>query len=73
MTHDRHPDTVLLAELEDLLNARHIDDRELLVNEAWLAAARAGRFDAETAQPVVAAFPGAGGAGEPATPARVPR
>jgi hypothetical protein len=46
-----HPDTVLLAELEDLLAARRIADQERLVDEAWLAAARAGDFDLEPAQP----------------------
>jgi len=43
----RHPDTVLLAELEDLLAVRRIADQERLVDEAWLAAARAGHFDLE--------------------------
>lgn len=47
----RHPDTVLLAELEDLLAARRIADQERLVDEAWLAAARAGHFDLEPDQP----------------------
>src|SRR5690242_3503136 len=47
----RHPDTVLLAELEDLLAARRIADQERLVDEAWLAAARAGHFDLDPDQP----------------------